>query len=148
MEVRRATLDDLPVLAPLFDAYRQFYGRPSDPGTAEAFLRERLTADESVIYLSLDRGLAIGFVQLYPTFWSVSARRAWILNDLFVAPKSRRTGAGRALLERARRHAVETGAAGLSLETGRENLTAQRLYESLGWRQEQEFHRYELHLEE
>jgi GNAT superfamily N-acetyltransferase len=144
MDLRRATLDDLPLLVPLFDAYRQFYRQPPDAVAAERFLRERLAANESVIFLAVDDGGAVGFVQLYATFWSIAARRAWILNDLFVQPERRGTGAGRALLDRARLHAVETGAGGLSLATERTNLVAQRLYESLGWRRDQEYYHYEL----
>ena len=52
----------------------------------------------------------------------------------------------RALLDRARRLGEETGAAGLELATARTNTPAQRLYESLGWRQEEQFLRYELGL--
>jgi GNAT superfamily N-acetyltransferase len=37
------------------------------------------------------------FVQLYPSFSSVAARRIWILNDLLVTPPARRRGVGRAL---------------------------------------------------
>lgn len=146
MDLRRATLADLPLLVPLFDAYRQFYGQPSDPGRAERFLRERLAGGESVVYLAEQTGAPLGFVQLYASFWSVAACRSWILNDLFVSPAHRRTGAGRALMDRARAHAEETGAGGLSLATQRTNLTAQRLYESLGWQRDEEFFHYELPL--
>ncbi len=144
MDLRRATLDDLSRLVPLFDGYRQFYGQPSDPERAERFLRARLAGGESVIYLAEEAGSALGFVQLYPSFWSVSACRSWILNDLFVSPEHRGTGAGKALMERARAHALETDAGGLSLATQRTNLTAQRLYESLGWQRDQEYFHYEL----
>ncbi len=146
MDLRRATLADLFRLVPLFDAYRQFYGQPSDPTRAERFLRERLAGNESVIYLAEESSAVLGFVQLYPSFWSVIGCRSWILNDLFVDPASRRTGAGRALMDRARAHAEETGAGGLSLATQRTNLAAQRLYQSLGWRRDEEFFHYELPL--
>jgi GNAT superfamily N-acetyltransferase len=131
---------------PLFDTYRQFYRQPSDPSRAEQFLGERLGHDESVIFLALEGATALGFVQLYPSFWSVAACRSWILNDLFVRPDSRGAGVGRALLERARAHAESTGAGGMSLATQRSNLTAQRLYEALGWVRDQEFLHYELEL--
>lgn len=144
MDLRRATPADLPRLVPLFDAYRQFYGQPSDPVRAERFLRARFDRNESVIFLAVAEETAVGFVQLYPSFWSVAACRSWILNDLFVSPAHRGTGAGRALLERARQHAVDTGAGGLSLATARTNATAQRLYESLGWQRDTEFLHYEL----
>jgi len=146
MELRRAVPADLASLVPLFDGYRGFYGQPSDPGRAERFLRERLDHGESVIYLALDDNTAVGFVQLYPSFWSVAACRSWILNDLYVTPEHRGRGVARALLERARAHAEATGAHGMSLATQHDNLTAQRLYESLGWIKDEEFFHYELPL--
>ncbi len=146
MNLRRATLADLPRLVPLFDGYRQFYGQPTDPGRAQRFLQERLAGNESVIYLAEESGTALGFVQLYPSFWSVAACRSWILNDLYVSPAHRRTGAGQALMDRARAHAQETGAGGLSLATQRSNLPAQRLYESSGWKRDEDFFHYQLSL--
>lgn len=146
MDLRQALPHDLPLLVPLFDAYRQFYRQPSDPDRAEAFLRERLQHGESVIFLAQEAAECAGFVQLYPSFWSVAACRSWILNDLYVAPPFRGRGVGRALLERARSHAESTGARGMSLATQRSNHTAQRLYESLGWVRDEEFFHYELEL--
>ena len=83
-------------------------------------------------------------MQLYPSFSSVSLRRLWILNDLFVAPSVRRGGVGRRLLERAREWAVETDAKGLILATAVANSTARALYESCGWRRDDEFQHYHL----
>lgn len=146
MSVRRAGLEDLAVLVPLFDGYRQFYQQPSDPALAERFLRERLARGDSVIFLAEDESGPLGFTQLYPIFSSISAAPAWVLNDLFVSPGARRSGAGRALLERARQHGIETGARWLSLSTGRENREAQALYEKLGWVRDTEYYHYELPL--
>lgn len=146
MNVRRASPGDLALLVPLYDGYRQFYRQPSDPALAERFLRDRLTRGDSVIFLAEDPTGALGFTQLYPIFSSVSATPAWVLNDLFVAPGARRSGAGRALLERARQHGLETGARWLSLSTGRDNLEAQALYEKLGWVRDTEYYHYELPL--
>src|SRR6266851_4244256 len=95
----RAGLDDLEALAPLFDGYRRFYRQPSDPQAARAFLAERLKRNESVIFVAVLDGGIVGFTQLYPLFSSVSMKRLWLLNDLFVAPEARRTGAGRGLDE-------------------------------------------------
>lgn len=131
--VVRATAAHLERLAPLFDAYRGFYGQPSDLAGARAFLADRLAREESVVFVALEGDTALGFTQLYPTFSSVSLQRFWILNDLFVAPEGRRRGVAGALLERARELAVETGAKGLALETGVANEPARRLYERLGW---------------
>ena len=146
-EVRivRAAIGDLDELVPLFDGYRQFYGWRSDPAGARAFLRERMARDESVVYLAYAGARdAVGFTQLYPSFSSVSLQPLWILNDLFVRSDIRRGGVARALLERTRRHAVETGAKGLILSTGVTNKAAQALYESCGWQRDDEFFHYYL----
>src|SRR6185436_7970368 len=112
------------LIAPLFDSYRQFYGKPPDAQLAAGFICERLQARESVIFLAEGSGEALGFVQLFPSFTSVAARRLWVLNDLFVAPAARGSGVGRALMEAARKHAIGTGAKRLTLETTTENRTA------------------------
>lgn len=146
--VREATHQDVDTLAPLFDAYRQFYERPSNLSLAREFLAARLERAESVIFLALDGDAAIGFVQLYPLFSSTSAEpgRWWMLNDLFVVPAARGRGVGRLLMNRARKLAADTDARGLELATARTNVTAQALYESLGYRRDDEFLHYELHL--
>lgn len=145
MRAERNDLDDLDDLVPLFDGYRQFYGQRSDLAAARAFLRDRLERDESVIYVAYaDPREAAGFTQLYPSFSSVSLKPLWILNDLFVRSDIRRGGVGRVLLERARRHAVETGAKGLVLNTAVTNKAAQTLYESCGWQRDDEFFQYHL----
>lgn len=132
--IEQATLADLPVLAPLFDAYRVFYKQPSDPGKARDFLVERLERGESVIFLARDAGAAaLGFTQLYPCFSSVSARRLWVLNDLYVERWARRYGIARGLVEAAHAHARATGAVRVTLSTGRGNASARALYESLGY---------------
>src|SRR5512132_1320443 len=145
IRIVRAGRNELDDLAPLFDGYRQFYGQRSDLPAAHAFLRDRIERDESVIYVAYaDGGEAAGFTQLYPSFSSVSLKPLWILNDLFVRSDIRRGGVGRALLERARQHAVETGAKGLVLNTAVTNTAAQTLYESCGWTREDEFLQYNL----
>jgi len=139
LTIRRADTGerDVALIAPLFDSYRQFYGVAPDPHAAAAFIRDRLQAKESVLFLA-EAGAEgarepVGFVQLFPSFSSVAACRIWVLNDLFVAPDAREQGVGRALLEAARQHAVQTGAKRLTLETMTENRAAWSLYEELGY---------------
>lgn len=129
---------------PLFDAYRVFYRQPSDRGLARAFVGERLAQGDTVIFIAERGGEGVGFTQLFPSFSSVSARRLWILNDLFVAPEARRGGVARALLERAKDYAVETQAKGLVLTTEVNNRAAQSLYEALGWTKDETFYTYGL----
>jgi ribosomal protein S18 acetylase RimI-like enzyme len=145
--VRRATVADVERIAPLFDAYRQFYGQAHDLILAREFLRERLEQDQSVIFLALGRvGSAVGFTQLYPSFSSASAKRIFILNDLFVDPAARRGGVGRALLQAAADFGRSAGAARLTLSTAHTNPSAQSLYEASGWLRDEIFRSYHLAL--
>jgi ribosomal protein S18 acetylase RimI-like enzyme len=144
--VRRATLDDLDQLVPLFDAYRQFYRQQSDLVVARQFLNDRLTRNESVVLVVENGGgAAIGFVQLYPSFSSILAAPMYLLSDLFVVPRARRRGVGTRLLTSAAETARTAGAVRLELATAITNVSAQRLYESLGW-QRDEFCQYGLSL--
>ncbi len=138
---------DLDRLVPLFDAYRQFYGQPSDLAVARQFLHDRLSRHEAVVLIAEDiRGDMIGFVQLFPTFSSVLAAPTHILHDLFVVPLARRRGVATRLMKAAVETARAAGVARLELATAIANVPAQRLYESLGWERDKEFYVYGLSL--
>jgi len=146
-KIVRVTAGNLGDAARLFDAYRMFYGQTSDLAAAREFVEARLRSDDSVVFLAIDdRESPLGFVQLYPSYSSVSMKRLWILNDLYVVEDARRSGVAVALLERARQLAVDTHAKGLILETAVDNAPAQALYERCGWKRDTEFHRYELNV--
>jgi ribosomal protein S18 acetylase RimI-like enzyme len=143
LRTRIATLADLEVITPLFDAYRQFYEQAPDAAAARHFICDRLQRDESTVLLALnDAQQAVGFCQLYPIFCSIEAKPIYSLSDLFVVPEARRSGAGRALLLAAERHARNTGRVRLELTTARTNKTAQAAYESLGWRRDEVYFAY------
>jgi GNAT superfamily N-acetyltransferase len=144
--VRQAGIADIDVLAGLFDLYRQFYAQSSDVEGARAFLSDRITRAESVIFLTEDEGKALGFCQLYPSFTSAGMARTYILNDLFVDTAARGAGVGRKLLEHAASWAKKEGAARLTLSTAHDNLAAQALYEACGWQQDAVFRTYHLPL--
>jgi ribosomal protein S18 acetylase RimI-like enzyme len=146
VEVVRAAPEHVDLVAPLFDAYRQFYGCSPDLELAGRFLRERLERGESVVLVAVADGRGVGFTQLYPTFTSVGAARAWVLNDLYVSPDARQRGVGRRLMEAARRLAVETGAAYLELATAKDNAVAQALYRGCGYKKDERFERFTLRL--
>ncbi len=143
--IRRAGLDDVHAVGRLFDAYRQFYDKPSDPALAQRFIHDRLERDESVIFIAPAAGDArrlVGFCQCYPTFCSVAAARLLVLYDLFVDPAARRTGAGAALMAAAENHATAHGFARMELQTARTNTAAQALYEARGWKRDDAFYVY------
>jgi ribosomal protein S18 acetylase RimI-like enzyme len=135
--IRRASAADLDALVPLFDAYRMFYAQPSDPVRARDFLAERFANGESIVLLAERGASTVGFTQLYPIFSSVRTARTWLLNDLFVAEGARRGGVARALLDAAAAFAREQGAAGVMLETTRDNGPARALYRAAGWNEDE-----------
>ena len=134
--ISRAGPADLDALALLFDAYRQFYGQPSDVPRARDWLRSRLRVGESVVLLAKRENTVVGFVQLYPMFSSVRTAKTWILNDLYVDAGARRGGVARSLLDAAAKFAREDGAAGISLETTQDNAAARALYRAAGWNED------------
>jgi GNAT superfamily N-acetyltransferase len=146
IKVERARLDDVERITPLFDAYRQFYKQPGDVDAARKFLTDRLAHGQSVVFFASAGERTLGFTQLYPSYSSVSLKRLWILNDIFVAPAARKHSVAAALLQRARDFAIETEAKGLILETARDNFAAQQAYERSGWIREEEFFAYYLNV--
>ncbi|MFS0869808.1 GNAT family N-acetyltransferase [Paenibacillus xylanilyticus] len=173
--IRRARLDDIEDVSRLFDQYRMFYQQTSDIEGAARYIRERLERNESVIWIaekeafpgtgkgekaddthhnegshgntdsSIQTPLA-GFVQLYPSFSSVSMSPIYVLNDLFVHTEYRQQGIARKLLQAAQNRARETRAIRITLSTAISNKQAQVLYESEGYAKDTHFLYYELNL--
>lgn len=133
MEIKRIGLTEANLVTDLFDKYRQFYKQPSDMILAETFINQRLSNNESVIFVAMDGDTPAGFTQLYPKYSSMRASKNWILNDLYVENSQRKTGVGRALIQKAMEFAKGQGATYVQLETAVDNLTAQSLYEAIGF---------------
>jgi ribosomal protein S18 acetylase RimI-like enzyme len=150
LAVSQATIDDLEQLASLFNEYRIFYKQGSDVEKARVFLFDRIENKESIIFVVKDceRNIAIGFTQLYPSFSSISMKRSWILNDLYVLEAHRGRGAAQRLLDTARDYAKQTNAKGLALSTAIDNERAQQIYERNGYERDNEFYNYYLTIKE
>ncbi len=147
MHVHQATIDDVAQIAPLFDSYRQFYGKPTDLEGARVFLFERFKNCQSIVFVAnTGNGDAVGFTQLFPSFSSVSMASALILNDLFVVPEVRRIGVAAELLEAAAQYGRSVGAIRITLSTAVDNGAAKALYVSQGWKQDEAFHVFHLGL--
>lgn len=147
VNIYQATIEDLDCITPLFDAYRQFYGKPTDRKAVRQFLFERFEHYQSVIFVAAsEQGEGVGFTQLFPSFSSVSMARTFILNDLYVVPDARRGGVAAKLLMAAARYGRAVGAIRLTLSTGRANASAQALYVAQGWKKDEEFQVFHLGL--
>ncbi|CAG9933982.1 GNAT family N-acetyltransferase [Candidatus Nitrotoga arctica] len=140
--IRQAVLSDLEALVLLFDDYRKFYGRASDIHAAKEFLLARFNHCESVLFIAYEDNIPIGFTQLYPGFSSVSLARIFVLNALFVSEHARRKGVASKLMSAAVELAQTSGAVRVSLSTATTNETAQALYQSVGWKRDEQFFVY------
>ncbi len=67
-----------------------------------------------------------------------------MLNDLFVDGRSRRKGAASKLISASVEFAKAVGAARISLSTATTNEKAQALYQSAGWKRDEQFFVYHL----
>jgi len=142
--ITQATIEQLEEVTLLFDQYRIFYGQATDMVNARIFISDKLEHNESVILLAREReeGKAVGFAQMYPSFSSISMKKMWILNDLFVIEKYRRQGIAQSLLDAATNVARTTKAKGIELATASDNIQAQRLYERNGYIQDEVYYHY------
>jgi ribosomal protein S18 acetylase RimI-like enzyme len=159
LTVRRGRPADVDRIAPLFDAYRQFYGAASDVGAACRYLTERLDREESVVLVATvrhpnrssppdaDGDEIIGFVQLYRCFSSLSLGENEILNDLFIVPAWRNRGVAGRLLNASVAYARMAGAVRLELATQHTNTAALRLYQSRGFVPDTDFTHLSLSLD-
>lgn len=142
IEIIQASLENLDELSRLFQNYRIFYKKEPDAEGEKAFLKERITNKESVIYLAKSDDKFIGFVQLFPMFSSTRITRLWLLNDLYVDKEFRKSGAASLLIERSKQLARETNYAGLMLQTAKDNTTAQSVYDRNEFVQDDNFYSY------
>jgi len=132
MKICMVTQQTMGDVVPLFNAYREFYGQSSDLQQAEQFIQERVMGAESIIFLAYLEEEPVGFAQLFPVLSSVAMKRAFLLNDLFVAKQARKQGVAQALMEQCYSYCQQEDARYMMLETARDNVQAQKLYEKMG----------------
>lgn len=144
IEVRDATDADLDAVVGLFLQYLAFYEHVADEERVRKFLGARFAADDTVLLLAEADGVgpAVGLAQAYRSWSSVSLGPVWVLNDLFVEPAARGSGAGRALVREICERAKAAGAIRVSLATAWDNVAAQGLYESEGFARDVSFLHY------
>lgn len=135
MNYRKAENRDLDKVTKLFDQYRLFYGKKTDLKGAKKFLTERVSKNDSVIYIAENpENKILGFVQLYPLFSSTRMRKFWLLNDLFVDPDHRSEGIAIELINKAKELVRSTDACGMYLETEKSNVIGNKLYPKTGFK--------------
>jgi GNAT superfamily N-acetyltransferase len=138
---------DLLELLPLMRGYCDFY--EVEPGDDELLeLSRSLIADpdcEGFQIIALDeQGRALGFATVYWTWSTLSAGRIAVMNDLYVEKDARGSGLAEALIEECRRRAGRRGCVSLDWATAEDNLRAQKLYDRVGGKREDQWVNYSL----
>ena len=133
--VARVGDDDLADLLPLVRAYCDFYRvAPSDEDLVG--LCRALIADpdrEGLQLIARDENTrAVGFATVFWTWSTVQAGRLAVMNDLFVAERSRGAGVAETLIDACRKECASRGVRRLAWQTAPENRRAQALYERIG----------------
>lgn len=120
----------------LWGGYLAFYETVLDPQVTEATFT-RLLDPDSPMHAAIartDDGVAVGLVQwlTHPATWTTG--EYCYLEDLFVAPDARGTGAGRALIAHVHDWAEEAGCAKVYWLTAETNDVARALYDRVSSR--------------
>jgi len=143
--VRRATSADLESLGRLgallvqehhdFDGRRFLAARPRTPDDYASFLASQLDDPDAVVFVA-DDGEVIGYAYAALEGYDYMSLRgpAAVLHDLIVHPDHRGRGVGRLLLNATLSYLTSRGAPRVVLSTAARNETAQRLFESSGFR--------------
>ena len=148
-KITLANESHLDELARLFNLYRIFYEQKDDLDRAYDFIKARLVNQQSIVFVAEDDPDQLsGFVQLYPSFCSVSTIPILILYDLYVDQNHRGKGIGRLLMNQASKHAKDNGFKRLELSTAITNVIGQSLYESLNYQRDKDFYHYALELDD
>ncbi|MDP9342856.1 MAG: GNAT family N-acetyltransferase [Actinomycetota bacterium] len=131
--VRALRREDLEAVLPLVAGYQRFYGAEPDDERNRAFFRRFIApSDQGLLLGAWEGDELIGFATIYWTHSSTRAADVALMNDLFVVPERRGTGAGRLLIEASAAAARDRGCVHLEWFTATGNEVAQRLYERMG----------------
>ena len=132
VSVRALVAADKDAWLPLWAGYLAFYHAALAPEVTETTFTRLTGPDADMFGLVAERdGRIAGIAHciVHRSTWAVAPYV--YLNDLFVAPDARGSGAGRALIEAVYKRADHIGAERVYWLTHETNVTARRLYDSL-----------------
>jgi GNAT superfamily N-acetyltransferase len=138
--ITRVGEGDLSELLPLMRGYCDFYDvSPSDEqllGLSRALIADP-DRDGVQLIARNDDGHAVGFATIYWSWATTIAARIGVMNDLFVSPEARGTGAAEELIRACVDECRRNGAVELTWQTAPDNDRAQRVYDRIGGRRSQ-----------
>jgi ribosomal protein S18 acetylase RimI-like enzyme len=130
--IRVAAFEDAGEIARLLHDFNSEYSEPT-PGVEALtkYSRQLLEQGEMTVLLAGEGPDGISLIRFRPCVWTGGPEAH--LQELYVVPKLRGLGIGRALLEATIEAAREAGATGIDLNTGTTDTAARALYESAGF---------------
>jgi ribosomal protein S18 acetylase RimI-like enzyme len=146
VEIEKVTTSDLPDVAKLagelvrqhlaFDAKRFLHIKDPERGY-EAWFNEELRNPKALILCAKLDGKVVGYAYAReePRDWNALLDKHCALHDVLVAESARQRGVGKQLLERVLTEMKARGAPRVVLHTAVQNLAAQKLFASVGFRQ-------------
>ena len=135
MEIREATVEDIPALMPLYRGYFDFYESDPDDADVEVMLREviALPEDEAYLLVATDNdGKVVGFANNDWKWSSLRGKKIVLMDDLFVHPDARGGGYADALIKAVADVARRHGAPNILWYTAYDNVRAQTVYDRVG----------------
>jgi ribosomal protein S18 acetylase RimI-like enzyme len=130
--IRLAGPEDAPTFGRLLHAFNAEFGDPTPTADVIAERAAPLLASGEVVVLLAGEGPE-GFAELRFRPSLYTGELDAYLEELYVVPKRRGEGIGRALLEAAMAEAMRRGAARIDLNTSVDDVAAVSLYESCGF---------------
>lgn len=129
-----ATADDVPLILEFIRGLAEYERLPHEVVADEATLRRFLFGERPAaeVVFAEREGRAVGFALFFTSFSTFLGRPGIYLEDLFVLPAERGTGAGRALLAHLARLVVERDYGRLEWSVLDWNEPAIGFYRSLG----------------
>ncbi|MEP7075905.1 MAG: GNAT family N-acetyltransferase [Acidobacteriota bacterium] len=144
VEIRRATPADAGTIAEfaiLLSEQHQDYDPKrfvalADREGAKWFYGSQTEADDAAVLIAEDRGNPVGFAYLQyqaNSYAELLESAAW-LHDIYVVAPARGSGAGKKLIEAAKKAAKELGATKLVLHVAERNASGQDFFKRAGFR--------------
>ena len=133
-EIRPATEDDVPIILSLIRELAAYERLSHEVVATEGLLRESLFGERrcAEVLIACCKGAPAGFALFFHSFSTFLGRPGIYLEDLYVKPKFRSRGIGRALLTHLARLAKERGCGRLEWSVLDWNEPAIKLYKSIG----------------
>jgi GNAT superfamily N-acetyltransferase len=146
VSVREARPEDGPAVIALIEALLDYeHIGPMAEGAHERVLAEMFAPEPRFeTFVAEAGGTLVGYAIVYETFSTLRGRPRLFIEDIFVLPEHRGTGAGFALFRAVAAHALEHACASMHWEVLTWNRLAIGFYERLGGTRDEEWYTYRL----